>query len=76
MSLFNETLPQWDSTGTDPGATKKTNGWAASEKPPAGWFNWLFNRIYACIVELRTVTTTVNTKQNSVIRKIRMKGMV
>lgn len=28
-----------------PGATKQGDGWAASERPPASWFNWFFNSV-------------------------------
>jgi hypothetical protein len=55
MSLFSEGLPQWDNAGTDPGGTKKTNGWGVNEKPPAAWFNWLFHRGYKCLQEMQTV---------------------
>ena len=58
MSVFSQIMPQWDNAGSDPGSTKKTNGWLVSEKPPAQWFNWLFNRIYNCISEIRDVTDT------------------
>ncbi|MFT9493430.1 MAG: hypothetical protein ACH0QC_00325, partial [Anaerosolibacter sp.] len=54
MSHFNENLPQWENEGLEPPTGKKTDGWEASEKPPAGWFNWLFNRIYKCIQEIRS----------------------
>ena len=59
MSLFSEDLPLWENTGTEPSGAKKTAGWLANEKPPAEWFNWLFNRIYSCITELRTVVTNM-----------------
>ncbi|MFD1777001.1 hypothetical protein [Paenibacillus rhizophilus] len=55
MADFNEQLPQWDAAGIEPPATKKTNGWAVDDKPPAGWLNWLFNRIYKVVSEIRTV---------------------
>ena len=50
---WTEDLPEWTETGDEPSAAKKAEGWLPNEKPPAGWFNWLFNRIYASIVELR-----------------------
>ena len=55
MSLFSEVKPQWDNVGVEPSGAKKTAGWLLNEKPPAEWFNWLFNRNYKCIDELRTV---------------------
>jgi phage-related tail fiber protein len=55
MSFFSQQLPQWNNSGTEPNGAKKTAGWLDNEKPPAGWFNWLFNRIYNCLIEIRTV---------------------
>ena len=55
MSLFTENEPQWDNIGTAPDSTKKSVGWLVGEKPPAEYLNWLFNRNYKCIDELRTV---------------------
>jgi hypothetical protein len=61
VSLFSEVKPQWDNVGTEPSGAKKTAGWLPSEKPPAEWFNWLFNRNYKCIDELRTVVDALST---------------
>jgi hypothetical protein len=58
---FNEQLPQWDNTGTEPPVQKKTDGWQTSEKPPAGWLNWLFNKIYLAIKELQEKAVDKNT---------------
>lgn len=52
-------MPQWDNTGTEPSAAKKTAGWIFNEKPPAEWFNWLFHRTYKCIEEIRTVVSNL-----------------
>lgn len=60
MSLFSEVKPQWDNVGVEPSGAKKTAGWLLNEKPPAEWFNWLFNRNYKCIDELRTVVDSLN----------------
>ena len=51
---WTEPLPEWNAAGTEPPQSKKDDGWQAEEKPPAGWFNWLFGRIYACLVEIRS----------------------
>lgn len=53
MSNFNEQLPEWNAQGAEPLQDKKDNGWSPEEKPPADWFNWLFNRIFKCIEEIR-----------------------
>ncbi len=55
---WTEDLPEWNEAGVEPPAAKKNTGWEPEEKPPAGWFNWLFNRIYDCIVELRDNVAT------------------
>lgn len=55
MSVFGQQPPEWDNAGLDPGQTVKINGWSATQKPPAEWFNWLFNRIYNCIIEIRNL---------------------
>lgn len=50
---FNEKLPEWNNTGVEPPQSKKDEGFSPGEKPPAQWFNWLLNRIYKAIQELR-----------------------
>lgn len=74
MSNFSEQLPKWDNTGSEPNEAKKTSGWQVGEKPPAGWLNWLFNKAYACLVEIRsfidsfkeTVDIDIESLQNEV----------
>ena len=55
MANFNEQLPDWEATGVEPPASKKTAGWQPDDKPPADWFNWFFNRAYKVMQEIRTV---------------------
>ncbi len=50
---FNEKLPEWNNAGVEPPQSKKDEGFSPGEKPPAQWFNWLLNRIYKAIQELR-----------------------
>lgn len=52
---WTEPLPEWNASGTEPPQGKKDDGWQSEEKPPAGWFNWLFSRIYECLAEVRSV---------------------
>lgn len=52
---FNEQLPEWHATGVEPPESKKTEGWGPDDKPPADWFNWLFNRAYKVLNEIRTI---------------------
>lgn len=51
---WNENLPEWNETGAEPPQQKKDSGWQIEERPPAGWFNWLFNRTYKVLQEIRT----------------------
>ena len=67
---FNEDLPKWEAVGSAPPESLQNTGFVAGYKPPAAFFNWLFNRIYKSIKELRgkadeigrviDVTLTVN----------------
>lgn len=50
---FEEQLPEWEAEGTQPPKTKRVEGWQPTEKPPAAWFNWLFNRTYKVLRELQ-----------------------
>lgn len=52
---FNEKLPEWHKEGIEPPESKKTEGWSASDRPPAEWFNWLFHRTYKVFQEIRNV---------------------
>lgn len=57
MATRPSSLPRWAETagGTpssniaDPTSAKKDAGWADSEKPPAGFLNWLQNTVYRWI---------------------------
>ena len=60
MSLFTENMPEWNNTGAEPPTQKKTDGWLPTEKPPADWFNWLFNRGYKSISEIRDIIDGIN----------------
>ncbi len=60
MGNFNERLPKWENVGTEPPASKQTEGWQPQERPPAGWLNWLFNRSYKAIEELQEKAITMD----------------
>ena len=45
MSWDHE-FPKWEEEGAEPLEQKKTDGWQVEERPPAGWLNWLFNKIW------------------------------
>lgn len=41
--------PEWNQPGVEPPQAKKDEGWLPTEKPPAEWFNWFFNRTYQAL---------------------------
>ena len=50
---FEKKVPQWDNVGTEPPDELKSGGWKAEYKPPAAYFNWFWNRVSACLTEIR-----------------------
>ncbi len=48
-----EQLPQWNAVGVEPPQSLKDSGWQPGMKPSAQHMNWLLNRAYKCIEELR-----------------------
>lgn len=59
------TLPEWATNGgatiTEPLLAEKQTGFVAGTKPPAGWFNWILNLLYAWIVWLDAFESTAHT---------------
>lgn len=55
MAYQNE-VPDYQAEGTELPADKLINGFQVAEKPPANWFNYLFNRICMAIKELQQKT--------------------
>lgn len=59
------TLPEWATDGgatiTEPLLAEKQTGFVAGTKPPAGWFNWILNLLYAWIVWLDAFESTAHT---------------
>ena len=52
--VFESELPIWQKLGTKPPDNiLNTEGWGAGKKPPADWFDWLFNRNYLALKELQ-----------------------
>lgn len=62
---FNNTLPEWKNTGTEPSDTLKNNGFSAGYKPPANIFNWFWNKVIAAITELQTNLSNAQTQLNA-----------
>jgi hypothetical protein len=50
---FEEQLPEWNSPGVEPPASKKNTGWQAGEKPAADYWNWQMHRTYKALQELQ-----------------------
>lgn len=59
--IFNNTPPKWEELGVEPSAELQENGFAAGYKPPAAYFNYLFNRYTACIKEIQEITAELKT---------------
>ena len=55
---FDNTPPKWDAEGAEPSTELQEKGFVAGYKPPAAYFNYLFNRIVACIKELQSKLKT------------------
>lgn len=54
---FTNTPPKWDAQGAEPSADLQANGFSAGYKPPAQYFNYLFNKYTACIKELQELAS-------------------
>lgn len=50
---FEKNVPEWHAEGTEPPASLKQSGFEAGYKPPAAYFNWFWNRVSACLTEIR-----------------------
>lgn len=65
MVNFTKPLPEWKSKGTEPPQILKDTGWKVSQKPPATYFDWFFNRTYEALKELQETATSGNTLGNT-----------
>lgn len=45
--------PVWNNKGAEPPETLKNSGFSAGYKPPAGYFNWFWNKVSVCLKELQ-----------------------
>ncbi|MGN7359448.1 phage tail protein [Paenibacillus sp. SAF-054] len=50
---FTEKMPEWQAEGIEPPDSKKQAGWDVEDKPPAGWWNWVWNRTWRVLKEIR-----------------------
>lgn len=51
---FDNKLPEWKNTGTEPPQTLQDEGFKSGYKPPAGIFNWFWSKVSRAITELQT----------------------
>lgn len=58
MGNYSSELPIWLAEGVKPPENMLKVGWKASQKPPADYFNWFFNRTHVALSELQEKTAT------------------
>lgn len=61
--MAEQQLPVWNNRGIEPPANLQQDGWQPGVKPPAQYFDWLFNRAYKCLEELQAITETLETNK-------------
>ncbi len=71
---WDHDYPEWNEEGTEPDAAKKNAGWQVEERPPAGWMNWLFNRLTKAGQETREEFETHKLDYTSQLVSTRMFG--
>lgn len=52
---FQHSPTPWKNAGVEPPNELIDTGFVAGYKPPAGYFNWIFNKYTSCITELQTL---------------------
>ncbi|MED3932976.1 right-handed parallel beta-helix repeat-containing protein [Priestia megaterium] len=50
---FGASLPEWKNTGQEPPTSIKEQGWLPTNRPPAEWMNWFFNRTYTALKDIQ-----------------------
>lgn len=50
---FEKNIPEWKNEGVEPADELKTDGFTGGYHPPAGIFNWFWNKVTLCINELQ-----------------------
>ncbi|MFB8663556.1 tail fiber protein [Enterococcus faecalis] len=56
---FTKELPVWLAPGIKPPESLTSDGWKASQKPPADYFNWFFSRTHGALKELQDSATHI-----------------
>lgn len=59
---FTNKIPDWKNEGVEPSEELKTNGFQHGYKPPAGIFNWFWNKVSKCIKEIQEKIVEPNEK--------------
>lgn len=70
---FEKTPLEWNNAGAEPSTDLKANGFVAGYKPAADTFNYQINNSSACLTELQTKLSGLDS---SMIKGIRGKGTV
>lgn len=77
---FQQTPLRWENAGTEPSKSLKENGYSAGMKPAANTFNYQINNASACLTELQTevseLDTALNTLNNQAIKGISGNGEI
>lgn len=58
---FNNKLPEWKNSGTEPSDSLKNDGFKAGYKPPANVFNWFWSLVSKCITEIQSKLSNEET---------------
>ena len=58
---FNNSLPEWNNTGTEPSDSLKNDGFKAGYKPSANVFNWFWSLVSKCITEIQSKLSSEET---------------
>ena len=58
---FNNSLPEWKNTGTEPSDSLKNDGFKAGYEPSANVFNWFWSLVSKCITEIQSKLSNEET---------------
>lgn len=61
---FSKPLPTWKAKGIEPPQDLRDTGWKVSQRPPASYFDWFFNRTYEALQELQNNAISGNSLGN------------
>ncbi|MBM7634088.1 hypothetical protein [Geomicrobium sediminis] len=78
MANFESKLPVWQAEGIEPNDDIKQSGYQEGMKPPAEWFNWMYNITYEALKEIhaKAETTEGSTlKKEEAIEEAHKKAM-